>query len=253
MYRHAPPSPIACPRCNKPMPPTDPTSCACGTWLSTFAAEIVLTAAEREADPIKRWWRRREPCPQCGEQMTLRNVEPGLLQGCDVHGFFIDADTVPHTSLARGIDHAAIAAKRDDDAAVEADARRRLEAEQGRDDAKRAKAASERRLRLELARDPTAAELDAEAALADPEPRRPRREFEHVGVEPVLGLLARIGTEPEVERARTAALAAALERAPRELVDAFAIFEVRVRALEADRAALVEAVRLLHEHVMTLR
>ena len=53
--------------------------------------------------------------------MTLRGEDPGLLQGCDQHGFFVDADTIKHTGLARGVDVAALERKRSDTARVEAE------------------------------------------------------------------------------------------------------------------------------------
>jgi hypothetical protein len=53
--------------------------------------------------------------------MTLRGSEPGLFQGCDAHGFWIDTDTVQHTGLARGVDEAALERKRNDRARMEAE------------------------------------------------------------------------------------------------------------------------------------
>jgi hypothetical protein len=56
----------------------------------------------------------------CGDKMVLCGEEPGLFQGCEAHGYFIDADTVDQTGLVRGIDHVAIRRLREDPSAVEA-------------------------------------------------------------------------------------------------------------------------------------
>jgi hypothetical protein len=85
----------------------------------------VLTAEERRADPVTRWWRVRAPCPICGDQMILRGTEPGLFQGCDGHGFWIDADAIQHTSLVNGADEAALDRKRDTDETYGAERRAR--------------------------------------------------------------------------------------------------------------------------------
>jgi hypothetical protein len=118
-----PPKALQCPRCNKPLPPTEVAACVhgCGTWVSQFASTEVLTETDRKPDPVTRWWRVRAPCPMCGEKMALCGEEPGLFQGCEQHGYFIDADTIEHTGLGRGVDHAAIEAKRADSARVEAE------------------------------------------------------------------------------------------------------------------------------------
>jgi hypothetical protein len=118
-----PPKAPTCPRCKKALPATDVAQCAkgCGTWVSQFASTEVLTDDDRKPDPVTRWWRVREPCPLCSEKMTLRGQDPGLLQGCDQHGFFIDADTIQHTGLARGVDIAALERKRADSGRVEAE------------------------------------------------------------------------------------------------------------------------------------
>jgi hypothetical protein len=131
-YRDAPLAPIRCPRCTKPLPPLDVAACTCGTWVTAFAATEVLTAAERAADHITRWWKVRAPCPICGDKMVLRSDDPGHFQGCDGHGFWIDADAIPHTSLARGVDHEALARKRDDEVRVAADDEERQRAERSR-------------------------------------------------------------------------------------------------------------------------
>jgi hypothetical protein len=111
---------IHCPRCRRALTGFDIAQCGCGTWVSAFAAPVLLEERELRPDPITRWWRKREPCPVCEDQMTLRGDEPGLFQGCDLHGFWVDADTVEHTGLARGIDHDALQRRRNDDASVEA-------------------------------------------------------------------------------------------------------------------------------------
>lgn len=121
-YRGGEVGELACPRCRRKLPPLEVATCACGgIWVSAFAATEVLTPVERRADPVTRWWRVREPCPICGDKMILRGEEPGLFQGCDLHGYFIDADIIDHTSLARGIDHAAIDRKREDEGRVAAE------------------------------------------------------------------------------------------------------------------------------------
>src|SRR5580765_5602136 len=99
-----------CPRCKKPLPPTDIAECpkGCGTWVAAFAATIALTEADRKPDPMTRWWRLREACPLCGDQMALCGDEPVLLQGCALHGYFVDADTIEHTGLAHKHDSAAL-------------------------------------------------------------------------------------------------------------------------------------------------
>src|SRR5688572_12258189 len=101
MYREAPTTlELACPRCKAKLPPSDVARCRCGVWLSSFVAGVVLTDSERAPDPVTRWWRKREPCPHCGEQMVLCNPDsdPGHFQGCEGHGYWIDSDAVPHTS-----------------------------------------------------------------------------------------------------------------------------------------------------------
>jgi hypothetical protein len=121
---------LSCPRCRKQkLPALDVATCAgCnGVWVSAFAATEVLSAEELRPDPVTRWWRVREPCPSCGEKMVLRGIEPGLFQGCDLHGYFVDGDAVEHTRLAKGIDYEALDRKRQDDRRVQAerDARER--------------------------------------------------------------------------------------------------------------------------------
>ncbi len=131
-YRAGVAAELSCPRCSKPLPPLDVAACGCGTWLTAFAARHLLTDDERRADRITRWWRVRAPCPMCGEQMLLRGIKPGLFQGCDGHGYWIDADTVELTSLAGGIDLEALERKREDPAALEAVREERERAELAR-------------------------------------------------------------------------------------------------------------------------
>jgi hypothetical protein len=121
---------LSCPRCRKhKLPALDVATCpgCSGVWVSAFAASEVLAAAELRSDPVTRWWRVREPCPSCGDKMVLRGIEPGLFQGCDLHGYFVDGDIVEHTRLAKGIDYEALDRKRQDDRRVQAerDARER--------------------------------------------------------------------------------------------------------------------------------
>lgn len=110
-YRDAPPGPLACPRCRKPLPPLEVAACthACGTWVSALVAGEVLTEVDRRPDPVTRWWRVRAPCPVCTDKMRLYGEDPGLLQGCAVHGYFVDGDTVVYTDLARGVDLTSLA------------------------------------------------------------------------------------------------------------------------------------------------
>lgn len=110
-YRDAPPGPLACPRCSKPLPPLEVAACthACGTWVSALVAGEVLTEVDRRPDPVTRWWRVRAPCPVCTDKMRLFGEDPGLLQGCAIHGYFVDGDTVVHTGLARGVDLTSLA------------------------------------------------------------------------------------------------------------------------------------------------
>jgi predicted RNA-binding Zn-ribbon protein involved in translation (DUF1610 family) len=131
-YRGGVAAELSCPRCGKPLPPLDVATCDCGTWLTAFAARHLLTDEERRANRVTRWWRVRAPCPMCGEKMLLRGVEPGLFQGCDGHGYWIDADTVEHTSLAGGVDLEELERKREDPEVVEAVREERERAELGR-------------------------------------------------------------------------------------------------------------------------
>lgn len=73
-----------------------------------------------------------EPCPVCKDKMKLHGDEPGLLLGCEGHGFWIDADTIEHTGLARPYDAAAIERLRADEDAIAANEENRQRAEQQR-------------------------------------------------------------------------------------------------------------------------
>jgi hypothetical protein len=107
--------------------------------VSAFAATEVLSDEDRRPDPVTRWWKRREPCAICGEKMTLRGRKEGLFQGCDGHGYWLDADAIANTQLAVGVDEAKLQAKRDDSARVEAENAAREVAELEREKAKREK------------------------------------------------------------------------------------------------------------------
>ena len=131
-YRSTEAQPLKCPRCSKQLPPVDVAACKCGTWLSAFAATEFLRPQEAVHDPVTRWWKVRAPCPICGEKMTLRGDDPGFFQGCDGHGFWIDADAIEHTGLARGVDLARLEHKRSDDKHVAAAAAERERAELAR-------------------------------------------------------------------------------------------------------------------------
>ena len=171
---------LTCPRCKKKLPALDVATCKCGgVWVTAFAATEVLAPGELRADPVTRWWRVREPCPSCGEKMELRGREPGLFQGCDLHGYFIDADIVEHTQLARGIDYAALDRKRQDERRVteEREARER-------EAARRAKERAEiERREAELARADLGASYDFEPIVEEPTPppmRKPEYDLEAV-------------------------------------------------------------------------
>jgi len=74
----------------------------CGTWVNASIASIAFQSDEIAENRITRWWRVREPCPICKEQMLLRGSEDHeLFQGCTKHGYWIDVDTVSKTSLGR--------------------------------------------------------------------------------------------------------------------------------------------------------
>jgi hypothetical protein len=124
---------LKCPRCKtEELPAADVARCPakCGAWVSAFAANEVLTERDRRRDPVTRWWRMREPCPACTEKMVLFGDDPGLFQGCELHGYFIDEDAIPHTGLARGIDDAALERRRSDPAHLEAERQRLLRGRQ---------------------------------------------------------------------------------------------------------------------------
>jgi hypothetical protein len=209
-YRAEPLVELSCPRCGDPLPPLDVAACTCGTWLTALAASEVLTEEERRPDRMTRWWRIRAPCPICGDQMLLRGSEPGLFQGCDGHGYWIDADTVEHTGLGRGVDHEAIDRKRNDPAAVEA-----LREERERAELERA-AAREQKARA------YAASREAERAA---EARRRAKEVEHrleihepgdnrhaVDDQPVAERIAVLEARNAALEARVAALEAVVAR-----------------------------------------
>lgn len=188
-FRTGPEDAIQCPRCAKELPPRDVAPCitGCGTWVSAFAATEVLTEGDRTEDSITRWWRVRAPCPHCREKMTLRGEEPGFLQGCDVHGFWIDADAVRFTGLKQGVDEAALDAKRADTERVEAEraARYALERERAQRKSELERLEAQLDKQLEPGPSPYAPELeprtrspvsarpsDAEAAAARSRTRR---------------------------------------------------------------------------------
>jgi hypothetical protein len=101
-----------CPRCKtKKLPPVEVATCGgChGVWVTAFASSIVLSDAERRRSHVS-WWRVREHCPLCDEQMAVFGDDP--FQGCEDHGYFIDADVVPRMRFSNGIDHAALDKKR---------------------------------------------------------------------------------------------------------------------------------------------
>lgn len=188
-FRAGPEDAITCPRCAKELPPRDVAQCVkgCGTWVSAFAATEVLSTTDRTEDSITRWWRVRAPCPHCREKMTLRGANPGFLQGCDVHGFWVDADAVRFTGLSAGVDETALDAKRSDTDRVDAEraARYALERERAQRKAELERLEAELSRKLEPGPNPYATELeprnrtpvlarqsDAEAAAARSRTRR---------------------------------------------------------------------------------
>ena len=176
-YRGSELEELSCPRCKKKLPALDVATCKCGgVWVTAFAATEVLSPEERQPDPVTRWWRVREPCPSCGDKMVLRGQEPGLFQGCDLHGYFIDADIVEHTTLARGIDYEALDRKRQDERRMteEREARERLASRRARE-----RAEIERR-EAELARAPISyGDSDPEPAFDAPPPKpKPKPEVD---------------------------------------------------------------------------
>lgn len=230
VYRSGPPpAALACPRCSKRLPPLDVAACACGTWLTAFAAGEVLTDEERRADPVTRWWRVRAPCPMCGVKMVLRGSEPGLFQGCDGHGFWIDADTIEHTSLAKGVDAEALDRKRMDSAAMEAEQEGRERAELARATEHAEKAEAESRLRKALG------ERDAQRVAEDAALRAAfEAERAASGQEPPVGPL-------DGEPGGQARVSYLLEREKR--------LEAQVAALEATIAALEARVSALENRL----
>jgi hypothetical protein len=102
-----------CPRCKTTkLPPLDVATCGgCrGVWVTAFASSVVLSASDLRRSHVS-WWRVREHCPLCDERMQTFG-DAAVFQGCEDHGYFIDADVVPQTGLANGIDHTAIEKKR---------------------------------------------------------------------------------------------------------------------------------------------
>jgi hypothetical protein len=97
----------------------------------------VLSDSERRIDRLTRWWRIREPCPICREQMMLHGVRDAYFQGCDGHGFWLDIDVVPRTGLADGVDEARLDRKRYDEARLQHDLDVREQAERDRAQARR--------------------------------------------------------------------------------------------------------------------
>jgi endogenous inhibitor of DNA gyrase (YacG/DUF329 family) len=94
---------IDCPRCNKRMPPGALAACSarCGVWVDASIAAEALMADERRPSRLTSWARERVGCPRCGTPMTLRGHDMTLFQGCDDHGFWIDAEIVGQTGLGR--------------------------------------------------------------------------------------------------------------------------------------------------------
>jgi hypothetical protein len=149
-------SELKCPRCAKQLPALDVASCSigCGTWVSAFAATEVLSEDERRANRVTQWWKVRAPCPMCSAKMILRGMTEYHFQGCDGHGFWIDADEVPHTGLANGIDLVRIEQKREDGERVQAEREATRQAELERAEQRDAKQARESALRRELLKSP---------------------------------------------------------------------------------------------------
>ena len=165
-YREAEvPRALACPRCHQPLPPLDVAHCAagCGAWVSAFAATEVLTDDDRRIDPLTQWWKRREPCPICAVKMLLCGARDGLLQGCEGHGYWLDADAIAHTGLAGGVDEARLQRKRDDDTRVEADREAREAAELARAHAQRDKDEREANVAARLVTAPAGIEVTSAA------------------------------------------------------------------------------------------
>lgn len=120
VYRESPPIELGCPRCSKPLPPVDAAHCICGLWLTAWAANELLTEDELRIDRATHWWKVRAPCPMCGQKMLLRGTDQAHFLGCDGHGFWIDHETIEHTSIGHGVDHQALARKRADQDGMDA-------------------------------------------------------------------------------------------------------------------------------------
>jgi hypothetical protein len=128
------PTEAACPRCERALPPLDIARCAkgCGTWVTAFAASEAFAAQEIVENRLTRWWKVRAPCPLCSERMTLRGGEPGLFQGCELHGYWVDEDAIAHTGLAQDDIERRLSAKRADPARIEQERQQREELEEQR-------------------------------------------------------------------------------------------------------------------------
>jgi hypothetical protein len=85
------------------MPPGAIAACGwgCGVWVNHEAARDALLPAELVKSRLTTWFRERVPCPHCAAVMSLRGYDMALFQGCDEHGFWLDAETAGQTGLAR--------------------------------------------------------------------------------------------------------------------------------------------------------
>src|SRR5512143_477704 len=104
-YRESQLTTIDCPRCGRSLPAATEGIGACiagcGVWVVAETAPELFAADELKPSRLTTWFRERSPCPHCSTQMTLRGHDMALFQGCDEHGFWIDADTVGQTGLGR--------------------------------------------------------------------------------------------------------------------------------------------------------
>lgn len=168
---------IDCPRCGKPLPPLDIAACPdeCGTWVSAQVSTVTFDPDEVRENLVTRWWRVRAPCPICAEKMTLRGLDDIHFQGCDQHGFWVDADTISKTGLVRP------------------DLRERIQ--RVHDDADAQRAELERRARIKEKADRDRERADAQARLDADARERQRAEREAIR-----------------ERQRTAAMRTSIEK-----------------------------------------
>jgi hypothetical protein len=113
--------------------------------VTAFAASEAFAAHEIVENRLTRWWKVRAPCPLCSERMTLRGGEPGLFQGCELHGYWVDDDALAHTGLARDDLDRRLAAKRANPARIEHERKQREELEEQRAREREARQRSERR------------------------------------------------------------------------------------------------------------